>query len=121
MLINLNSQLDGRYRGQTDIQQRCVDAKVLCTDFLGDNLVQLTLQIVLWLLKVVCRQPWSTANWLRQPFAVHLAIVVARYLVYLHHHLGHHVLGLLGCHMLLDGLSVEFTITRDVGHDIGTV
>ena len=23
--------------------------------------------------------------------------------------------------MLLDGLSVEFTITRDIGHDIGAV
>ena len=53
MLIYLNSQLDGRYRGQTDIQQWRVNTEVLSTDFFGDNLVQLTLQVVLRLLHVV--------------------------------------------------------------------
>ena len=113
--------LDSRYRCHTCQQQRCVNAEIPSAYFVGDDTVKFTLQVVLRLPDVGCSQPGSTTDRLRKPLAVNLMVIVQWNLIYLHHHLGHHVHGLLLCHMVFDGFTVEFAFSGDIRHDICAV
>ena len=98
-----------------------MNAKIRCAYLMRYDVMQFPLQVVLWNKCLTLYRALFTSRWLRQSLTVHLAVVVAGYLLNLHNHLRNHICWLLCGYMTLDGLTVKFVVTGNVCHDIGAV
>ena len=113
--------LDGSHRRHAGQKKRRGEPEVLRTDFAGNNLVQLALQIILRHKGFAGLPSPFIPSGFRQAFAVYFAVVVTGYRLYLHDQLGHHVGRLQSRHMTLDSIGIELAFAGDVGHNIGAV